>query len=171
MFYGTISFSGAWAMAGGTTGPITAFTNFGINLIPTASGGGTDYTSSVVNSNSPGLWESSGASSSFTITFGSANSTASQSGITQSSAIVVASTCQATGTQPFAAPNRVSSALNVDFAAADRILGAIDEFDIFLQAGNWDRIGGRPSKDPVQSLALDLSLAGDLDGYFPYSSL
>jgi len=70
--FGTASFSGVWASAGGTTGPINAFTNYAINLVPSGNGGGTDFTSGLVDSNTPGPWEYTGASSSFTVTFGGA---------------------------------------------------------------------------------------------------
>ena len=69
--FGTISFSGAWATAGTTTGPINAFTNYALNMVP-GIGGGTDLTSSVVDSSTPGPWEFVGESSGFTVTFGSA---------------------------------------------------------------------------------------------------
>ena len=73
--FGTVGFSGCWATAGGVTGPITAFANYALDMIPSPNGGGgTDYSYGPVNSSVPGPWEYSGDSSSFTVTFGSAYS-------------------------------------------------------------------------------------------------
>lgn len=73
--FGTTNFSGAWATAGGFTGPVTAFTNVGLAMTPNVGvGGGTTTFSGITNSASPGpLQPGAGASSSFSVTFVSAD--------------------------------------------------------------------------------------------------
>ena len=74
--FGTVNFTGAWAEAGATSGPITAFSKveFDVTLGGSGSGGGTDYTSGVVNVPTAGLYEPVANSSSFSVTFGSSTS-------------------------------------------------------------------------------------------------
>jgi hypothetical protein len=103
--FGTISFSGAWATVGANTGPINAFTNSALNLIPSSNGGGTDYTSSLGYSNTPGPWELNNGSSSFTVTFGSANSSTANSSSMPTNAGVATSAVLATDTQMIASSN------------------------------------------------------------------
>jgi hypothetical protein len=67
--FGTIQFSEASATVGGNTGPISAFNPTALNMTPTATGSGTDYTSGLGDIPGAG-WDSN-----FTVTFGSANST------------------------------------------------------------------------------------------------
>ena len=71
--FGTVTFTGAWATAGSTTGGISSFTNYAINMDTTGSGGGTADVSSVTASSALGFQEPSGSSSVFNDTFESAN--------------------------------------------------------------------------------------------------
>jgi uncharacterized repeat protein (TIGR01451 family) len=78
--FGTVNFSGCWATVGTTTGPISAFPNQQVDMSPLGSPnlpvpqGGTDTTTEMVDSNIPGPLEPSGdGSSSFSVTFVSAN--------------------------------------------------------------------------------------------------
>ncbi len=85
--FGNVSFSGAWATVGKTTGSITTFDNspiYQLNMVPSGKlHGGVDETSALVTSSNPGMFEGSGTSSSFIVTYEStsgANSNISQSG-------------------------------------------------------------------------------------------
>jgi len=61
------------------------------------------------------------------------------------------------------------STLNADFACVDRILGALDEFDVYSEAGGLVPFGRRNAlgKALSQSVAMKVSLAGAPAGYFP----
>jgi hypothetical protein len=78
--FAPVNFTGAWANVGGTTGPIDSFNYRAYDLVPGPNGGGTDYTSPLVDTTTPGYWEWSGASSSFNVQFVSSNTSGSSSG-------------------------------------------------------------------------------------------
>jgi hypothetical protein len=91
--FGTVAFSGAWATVGTTTGPITAFANIALNMAPSGiNGGGTDSTSSLTNSSTPGPWEFTGLSSSFTVSFVSAHADTATNGSTDTLRSAIEST-------------------------------------------------------------------------------
>jgi uncharacterized protein YccT (UPF0319 family) len=101
----------------------------------------------------------------FVIALASEHSIASQFGSTSSSMVGVMSTDQTDGAQVPGTSRRVSSALNVGRAAADRIMATLDDFDVLCQTISLDYSGQRngwskdPDRDSVTDLAL-LSLAG-----------
>jgi hypothetical protein len=71
--FSTVNFSGAWLSTGGSPQPITAYPNDQLNLVPSKKGGGTDSTSGLTTSNTPGAWQFTGQSSAFDVVFGSAH--------------------------------------------------------------------------------------------------
>ena len=177
--FGTVNFSGAWATAGGITGPITDFTNHAIDMVQTAAvGGNMDYTSAILNSSTPGLYEpSDDTSSSFYVRFGSLNSTASQSSNTPSASLaapvggpVTTAQLDTNSTSVESGSTPISSPLNVDVVAVDRILGTLDVLDSDSDAAAL----GRPEKDNragtnlAPTVGLNLSLVDNWVGYSPY---
>ncbi len=100
--FSPVNFSGAWVSTGGPPQPITALPNYQINLTPGAAGG-TDFTSGLATSNTPGPWQPTGQSSAFNVVFGSANGSvqpAPSSGVTNFATArikIPATTAAATG--------------------------------------------------------------------------
>jgi hypothetical protein len=73
--FSPVNFFGAWVSTGDSPQPITALPNYQVNLVPGVAGG-TDYTSGLTTSNTPGPWQYTGQSSAFNVVFGSANGSA-----------------------------------------------------------------------------------------------